>query len=514
MSAFVSPIALNAALGAASAVTSGKDAAYINSLVAQFGSTVRREVYANGVLVLSAPTNAALSRVGTQMRLGPASGVAVAAAATSATLVHRVVSDSNPSNFIDSTMGATGSGAAFTLSAGFTPGQTVSLLEAFYNGPGLPETLSLSLGSVTNIAATSFTLSVVVGGTIPAGAVTEIQWTDGIVPWVKSPTSATTVGTFSHTFTGAPSSTLIRWRAFVFTPPSTTHASTAEGTFYTLAAPGGGGENYVDVLMDDMRVGLPPSELPGISPGAALAQGGYITMGADLRPGTVPSWFPHPDYGDSYAYYTYLLPWLVVWDRAGHQAGLNVRCQLADLQLFVLQDGWTQWQMIGSAVAPGGGHYARDIVDGNATGESVPPRAESVGMSVKIIPNGLIWHGFDGGSTNYQPTALRAVHTRVRFRKIIESGTIDQRSLARYMVQVGLDPYPEPGFGWGAPGQYNPASGGSKFKEATNDWQWVYYTSLGAPPTNSVDTSVRSTPKNTRHTISEADVRALPPPPP
>lgn len=108
-------------------------------------------------------------------------------------------------------------------------------------GQGTPP-LTLVNGTPTNITTTGFTLSATVSGTIPAGAVTRIQWTTNpVTGWEESETQPAVAGTFSHTFTGAPSGTVITWRAFVITPPATVLRQTPNTTFNTLAAPGGGG---------------------------------------------------------------------------------------------------------------------------------------------------------------------------------------------------------------------------------------------------------------------------------
>lgn len=95
--------------------------------------------------------------------------------------------------------------------------------------------LSVTNSTVTALGGGSYTLSAIVGGTIPLNAFTVIQWAPdpNVGPWTGSPGDTTVIGVYSHTFTGIPSSSTIYWRTFILTPPAEVQAVTPNSSFTT-----------------------------------------------------------------------------------------------------------------------------------------------------------------------------------------------------------------------------------------------------------------------------------------
>lgn len=194
-------------------------------------------------------------------------------------------------------------------------------VEASTGGAVTP--LAVSLGDAASVSTTSATLSVTVSGTIPAGAITQIQASASPLtgPWLSSTTPSTSQGTFSHTFTGLSASTTYTYRAFVYAAANNTtiYAQTPSRTFATGAIVGGGGgiggspdeppanlsaQRVVDLMLagpngDDWQAGwgYPPNRFGGINMlGARLKHNSFprnqcgISPYQDLLPTLLVSW--------------------------------------------------------------------------------------------------------------------------------------------------------------------------------------------------------------------------------
>lgn len=277
------------------------------------------------------------------------------------------------------------------------------------------------------------------------------------------------------------------------------------------AVSGGGGStapSLLATLVDHM--GPQILTLPNLPQNAGWRLGANVIKGGDLRAIANPAWWnfnPRTDLGE---FWRFMIPWTVVWDIAGHQDGLNVRYNERNCELWVLHDDDNLWTRLSVESRMGGDAFERNML--NPQVGNLDQRFEADGTSsVRFGPQSpFVWHGYGTWGNTTRPERVRAVLGRVQVRKILDNpGGPDQRNLARYAVQVGVDPYPSPGspatFGWG----YNPGCGLSRFVEVTNDWQWVYFVTLASPPSFSVDTGG---PFNSRQTISQALLAANLPP--
>jgi len=291
-------------------------------------------------------------------------------------------------------------------------------------------------------------------------------------------------------------------------------ADVVSGQPFTLAqavynAPGiDASSNYVDTAVDDMRTN---DIVLSNAPDQDWMKGGVVVTGADARSIAQPSWWGGYTWADVQDYWTYLLPWYVVWDRPGHSANRNVRVRIRELELYVLEDAApTTWSLIGSAEGPSGNSYARDAVGvgGNASG-----REESDGSySAKLIPNGSIFHGYGAGSSDFDPATLLGIHVRARFQLILENPLgADERSLVAYAVDVGVDRYPFAGATTAQNGAgYWPGCCSSRWRAVGNSEIVVSTTNLSIA--RSIDNA--GPPYNSRQLITEAAFRAAPPPAP
>jgi hypothetical protein len=417
-------------------------------------------------------------------------------------------------------------GAPGVANGGTVNAQVVNAALGYTSGWGLGTArgaaavaLTLTPGAPASITPTGFTLSATISGTIPAGAVRMIQWTDNPAggTWREShppfQRPAAVAGTFSHTFSDAPPSTTITWRAFVFSEPDTIHAQTANLTFTTPAAPGDGGSaGIVATIVDHM--GTHPFTLAN-APARDWAFGSYVVKGADLRATAQPTWWDFNTYAGTHPMWAEIIAWFYFWDITGHQANLNARAACRNNQLWLLHDDNYQWEMISDAVTPTGSSYDRQVL--GLPPATVPPgyyRTETDGSNASSVRFGpapdLPWHGYGTWGTSRAPTRLIGVISRVQVRKILhDPAGPDQRSLARYACYVGADPSPTRQSPAALGHPYNPGVGGSRFVELTNDWQWIYFCNLGQPPTR-----VRIEPHrfNERQVMSTATLTTYPPP--
>jgi hypothetical protein len=246
-------------------------------------------------------------------------------------------------------VGAAGKGSALAL-------ETV---EADTGGGETP--LSLALGDATSISTTSGTLSCFVAGTIPSGAATQIQVAENpnTGPWTSSTTPSTSLGTFTHTFSGLSASTTYTYRAYVYDPNSTTiYAQTPPRTFTTGAIAGGGGgvggspdeppatqsaQHVVDLMLagpngDDWVAGwgYPPNAYGGINQlGARLKHNANIYNLCGISP-----------YQDMLP--TLVLSWLTVSGRAPLPSNHNIAVEMVPRPMWArirpdLNGGRIEW---------------------------------------------------------------------------------------------------------------------------------------------------------------------------
>jgi len=263
-------------------------------------------------------------------------------------------------------VGTGGKGSALAL-------ETV---EADVGGGATP--LSASLADASSISATSATVSVFIAGTIPAGAVTQLQVAanPNTGPWSSSTTPSTTLGTFSHTFSGLVAATTYTYRAFVYDPanPSTIFAQTNSRTFSTSGIVGGepgsaeppatlSAQRVVDLMLagpngDDWLAGwgYPPNRYGGINMlGARLKHNSNLYNQCGISP-----------YQDLLP--TLLLSWLTVSGRSPLPSNHNIAIEMVAMPTWGriqpgLNGGVVQWVQLttptganaNGVIAPNGG---------------------------------------------------------------------------------------------------------------------------------------------------------------
>jgi hypothetical protein len=215
--------------------------------------------------------------------------------------------------------------------------------------------------------------------------------------------------------------------------------------------------------------------------GASWSRSAILVMGADWRGQATPTWWNSTN--KFYGYWNASLPWLVVWDGSGHQAGLNTRLWLKRFRYYILNTSgvWIKGQ---DTAAIGGAYYRRDIVN-SVTTQNIRTEAAG-GISVKLAPNvDAIFHGWTTWLS--MPGAdVRGIQMQLDYELIKEDPNgVDDRHKAIYGVSVGGDAYVYVGQRVSdfSPAGYNAGIGGSKFKLATTaGTQTVCFTNLDSCP--------------------------------
>ena len=246
--------------------------------------------------------------------------------------------------------------------------------------------------------------------------------------------------------------------------------------------------------------------LPG-APNIDSLKGGSVIMGGDMRSVATPSWWSGNNQAATQTYWSWLLPWNIIWDVQGHVDGLNVRAAIRDQEMWVLFDTGP-WVRLDYSQAPAGDSFERSYTGGPFG--SATTRYESDGsVSTKISPTGGIYHGYGNIIAIGAPGTVVAIHTRCLARKITENPALpDQRDSARYAVQMGSDSLPNAtGNQQAASATYWPGAMSSRFVELSNEWEPIYSTTLISA--RSVDNSVA---RNSRQTITDAAFLLNPPP--
>lgn len=183
-------------------------------------------------------------------------------------------------------------------------------------------------------------------------------------------------------------------------------------------------------------------------------------------------------------------PWRVSGPYTGNQAP-NTRVQVRDLQLWWLKaDG--QWVRASNTAAPGGDAYHASW-QGDVT-KPADVRSEAAnggGISVRYINHGsydeFLYHFY--GSRTQVPVGYVGFASAYYARKILhDPAGVDDRAKARLMAQVAGDWWTTADARWDY-FKTNGPMGYNRYKYLSNEWQLISF-----------------------HSLSEAQIRANPPP--
>jgi hypothetical protein len=224
--------------------------------------------------------------------------------------------------------------------------------------------------------------------------------------------------------------------------------------------------NSVDTMIADMTK-LNDLVLKGVDPKYGFARGpGYVIMGNDPRGSNTPDWYKQSyPWMNNGTYWNFLLPWFVQFEGEGNAAH-NTRIQMRNMKVFIkTRSGGTWYKVnksdgVGGILCPQGSNYFHCPQSGVL-------RKEAEGVSSLPQPSYNL-HGWWGSRESINGPDVAAVVVTLQARLAVDNPNgVDDRSRAKYLVQVGADYYPTNG----SAETVLPAVGISRAKLLTNDWQ-------------------------------------------
>ena len=169
----------------------------------------------------------------------------------------------------------------------------------------------------------------------------------------------------------------------------------------------------------------------------------------------------------------YVLPWFVQFEGVENGAW-NTRVEMRNLRLFVKSHSTGEWSRLIDS-----DHFSGIQCDQGGNYFHCPQQANvsDHGDSASTLPlANLNLHGWWGGREPIESWDMAAMVISVEARLIKnDDGGVDDRSKAKYLLQVGADYYPTDA----SHDRILEAVGVSRGKLVTNDWQAFTFTTLG-----------------------------------
>jgi hypothetical protein len=221
----------------------------------------------------------------------------------------------------------------------------------------------------------------------------------------------------------------------------------------------------LDKVFTDMQS---TSEAIPIDPRFEWQYGPKITMFAP-RGDAIPEWFPY----DKPTWLYDAISWFVLQEAQGNKA-VNSRVEVSGLRMYILSESTRKWTRVDYAAKPYTETWQYPFDISTPTG--------NVGNLLRpVYPK--FYHGY-GKNIAITPQDVRATFTAIDFRLVVIDPTkADDRSVAKYVVDVGGDYWPGNGQGHGS-WPYAPGMGNGRFLLAKPAWNTatliVPNTKLGA----------------------------------
>lgn len=235
-----------------------------------------------------------------------------------------------------------------------------------------------------------------------------------------------------------------------------TNSNVSEGTL-----------NSVDTMISDMSK-LNDLTLKGVDLKYGFARGpGIVVLGNDPRGTNTPDWYKQSyPWMNNGTYWNFLLPWFVQFEGEGNTA-TNTRIQMRNMKVFIKTRSTGAWykvnksESVGAILCPQGSNYFHCPQSGVV-------RTESSGGVSSLPIGGLNLHGWWGSREGINGPDIAAVVITLQARLAVNSASaVDDRSKAKYLIQVGADYYPTDG----SAETVLPSVGVSRAKLLSSDWQ-------------------------------------------
>ncbi len=243
-----------------------------------------------------------------------------------------------------------------------------------------------------------------------------------------------------------------------------------------------GSVNSVETIIDDMRL-FNEGALAGVDPDMGWAKGpGFVVMGNNPRGSNTPAYWQPANTGfKSDAYWNAVNPWLVVFDGVGNRA-VNTRVELRPIKLYMKRRSTGKWELI--VKAPVSGEDFPKSLQGDKT--TKPDLRNNSDTTRLLMPNGKdrVFHGWGEVKSikDFAPD-IKAVFVTLQARLVVDNASKpDDRHLAKYLIHIGADYYPEvtTRVNETAPANYFPGVGVSRSKYIRNEWRAFNFATIDA----------------------------------
>jgi hypothetical protein len=215
----------------------------------------------------------------------------------------------------------------------------------------------------------------------------------------------------------------------------------------------------LEQIISDMAL---PSEALVIDPRYPWQYAPQITMHAP-RGAVIPAWWDgnRPEWTDA------VVPWFTVFEAEGNKA-VNSRVEVRDLRFFILSDATRHWTQIDRRQRPDTTLWGYPFRYLSSENDAIVRPEPDGGLSVvPAYPTFL--HGWGHGRPIVAQD-IGATFAAIEFRLVLsDAKAADDRDLARYVVDVGADYYPDMKLQWSR--DYAPGIGNSRMLLATRDWR-------------------------------------------
>jgi hypothetical protein len=263
-----------------------------------------------------------------------------------------------------------------------------------------------------------------------------------------------------------------------------------------------GSINSVDTVVNDMKL-KNDLVLAGIPSSRGYAAGpGFVVMGNDPRGTRTPTWWnPANAHYKSSAYWTQIVPWMVIFDGVGN-AATNTRVELRNMKAYYKSRSSGQWILLSQGTIEGE-NFPKGLNAVQSGRPDIVSLANGV-VSVRPPSTDLHFHGWCCARSLPAPADIAAIHITLQSRLTVhDPSQPDDRSAARYLIQVGGDYYPDASTKNSAfaPDRWNPGIGLSRSKLVGNAWQSYSFTTIGVGVQDPGGAA-----------IAEAELRRAPPP--
>jgi Ca2+-binding RTX toxin-like protein len=211
-----------------------------------------------------------------------------------------------------------------------------------------------------------------------------------------------------------------------------------------------------------------------ITPGDTLT--GDMTLAGEAKPHGVPDSYgwntePRVYLGNNPGRFQAITAWGQLYQAQEGNPATNTRVQLQNIRTYVLRKSTGQWQEVQATLDVQGAAYTEDFVGDVHTNPDVIRLSDG---SISVTAGG--GHNFhfwpSTGRVSIDPNDIAGVVTSVQARLVVaDLAKTDDRSSARYVMNVGGDYWSSTTASWNGLDVNNSEIGQGRFKYVTSEWQ-------------------------------------------